>query len=94
MRVDELQRESLVMRRFPPPWIIGEEAQPIERRERIWSLIAKSLHLARNCQKKIPDVRAATTAPAPIRSSESKTHCMFFTWQAHAQRETEGLMKP
>jgi hypothetical protein len=24
MRVDELRRESLVMRRFPPPWTIEE----------------------------------------------------------------------
>ena len=30
MRVDELQRESLVMRRFPPPFTVGEERQPIE----------------------------------------------------------------
>ena len=30
MRVDELRRESLVMRRFPPPFTVGEETQPIE----------------------------------------------------------------
>ena len=46
MRVDELQRESLVMRRFPPPFTVGEETQPIEDESRVWSLIVKLLHFA------------------------------------------------
>jgi hypothetical protein len=35
-------------------------------------------------KKKIPDVTAATTEPAPIRSSERKTHWMLFTLAKYA----------